>query len=246
MTIAANALCLSCGEQNHVGLLGFGARCTKCNAEIRFSTLGSGLRSSIPTPMGWRSWFAICAGVVIVIWALSSSDNSSPSYSSYDSQSYQAPYEYSSSALPADPAPAPVVEAAPTFSAEPVYISTGELRFEGAKARLAPLEIVTRVGSNYFIKLVNANTGVAEEFLFIRGGDRLEVQMPLGTYEMRYASGDVWYGEVLLFGPTTSYSRVDAPFEFRESAYQYEGYTIELYVQANGNLDMDPIPASQF
>lgn len=187
--------------------------------------------------MGWRSWLGIAAVFAFVLWTISISGDST---SSRDGQSYSAPYESYTSR------PTPAVQAQPAFAADPVYFETGEIRYAGFAERLAPLEIVTRAGTNYFVKLVDANTGVAVEFMLIRGGDRLEVLMPLGTYELRYATGETWYGEELLFGPATRYSRADAPFQFRNNGYQYEGYTVELYLQAGGNLDLDSISASQF
>jgi hypothetical protein len=70
--------------------------------------------------------------------------------------------------------------------------------------------------------------------------------MPLGSYEMRYAAGEVWYGEDALFGPSTAYSRADAAFDFVRGATQYEGYTVELTLQYNGNLRVQDISPSEF
>lgn len=63
---------------------------------------------------------------------------------------------------------------------------------------------------------------------------------------MRYATGSVWYGEELLFGPRTSYSRADTQFSFVNDGYQYSGYTVELFLQASGNLEVDRISAEDF
>jgi hypothetical protein len=134
----------------------------------------------------------------------------------------------------------------PAFDLPPVPIATGELRFVGVDERVAPLEIVTRPGTDYFVKMVNRVTGRTELFAFIHGGDRFQVDMPLGSYEMRYAAGEVWYGEDALFGPNTAYSRADAAFDFVRGATQYEGYTVELTLQYNGNLRVQDISPSEF
>ena len=36
---------------------------------------------------------------------------------------------------------------------------------------------------------------------------QLELKVPLGTFEIRYASGKQWYGYNYLFGDDTSYSK---------------------------------------
>lgn len=66
--------------------------------------------------------------------------------------------------------------------------------------------------------------------------ERLDALAPLGTYELRYAAGQTWYGTTHLFGPETSCSRADSQFEFRETPDGYSGYTVELFLQVNGNL----------
>lgn len=165
---------------------------------------------------------------------------------------YSAPYSgppptYADSYAPASPVyNATPVSPLPVFDAIPVPITTGEIRFAGTSTRLAPLQIVTQVGTNYFVKLINVSTGQSELFAFIKGGEVFEAQMPLGTYEMRYASGDIWYGESILFGPNTRYTRADEQFHFTEDYQGYSGYTVELIMRTNGNLDVDPISASQF
>jgi hypothetical protein len=236
MALAGNALCLACGTQNTTGALSFAAKCVTCQATLRRGTLDNRIASALPSPMGWRSWAAILAGIAaLIIWASGGDDNNT-----YSGRSYDAPYTQRDN--PPTQPQEPV-----TFEAALIPIATGEVRFVGNEiSRVAPLEIVTRGTSNYYIKLVNADTGITELFLYISGGERLEVLMPLGTYELKYASGDYWYGEELLFGPRTAFSRADAPFTFTNDGYQYAGYTVELYMQANGNLDVDSISAAEF
>lgn len=81
---------------------------------------------------------------------------------------------------------------------------------------------------------------------YIVGGQYFETKMPLGTYEIRYASGDVWYGEKHLFGPSTSYAKADELFNFRYERGGYAGYTIELIMQAHGNLRTQSIGPAAF
>ena len=82
--------------------------------------------------------------------------------------------------------------------------------------------------------------------IYIRGGDTVEVDVPLGSYEIRYAAGDTWYGEDELFGPETSYNKADDLFTFSDTGYQISGYTITLYQVVNGNLETIPLDKDRF
>ncbi len=75
--------------------------------------------------------------------------------------------------------------------------------------------------------------------------------MPLGTYRLKYGSGDVWYGPTLAFGPGTggssaSYAEADSDLVFRVAGSYVEGHHIELIKQIRGNLSTDPISVSDF
>ncbi|NDP46866.1 MAG: hypothetical protein GZ085_00475 [Sulfuriferula multivorans] len=112
---------------------------------------------------------------------------------------------------------------------------------------VAPLTITTRNdGYNYFVKVAHPGTTQSVSEFFIRSGESVVTQVPLGTYELKYASGKTWYGPVHMFGPETSYSKADTQFDFVDNGYQVSGYTVELYTQANGNLRMSGISANQF
>ena len=79
--------------------------------------------------------------------------------------------------------------------------------------------------------------------IFIRNGETAsDMDVPTGTYELRYASGDSWYGETDLFGPSTSYSKAESFFTFGNGS----GYTVELYKQVNGNLHTNSIDKDDF
>jgi hypothetical protein len=113
---------------------------------------------------------------------------------------------------------------------------------------VAPLNIKTsRAGGyHYFIKIVNTGTNQELGSYFIRSGSVLDIQVPLGTYEIKYATGKQWYGTADLFGPETSYSKADSLFTFSFDGYQYSGYTVELIMQQNGNLRTYGIQPNQW
>jgi hypothetical protein len=107
-----------------------------------------------------------------------------------------------------------------------------------------PLTIRTRAGSgNFYVKLVERTNLTTPMIIFVQDGATAhDISVPAGTYEMRYASGETWYGEDSLFGPNTSYSKADDDFTFGNG----DGYTVELYKQANGNLPTSSINKNNF
>ena len=107
----------------------------------------------------------------------------------------------------------------------------------------SPLQIKTNPGSHYWVKIVNAYNEQEEVVsYFIRGGETLDVNLPMGSYVVKYAYGDTWYGREHLFGENTGYSKADEVLEF----YRNQGYVIELIQQLNGNLHTTAIDESQF
>jgi hypothetical protein len=123
---------------------------------------------------------------------------------------------------------------------------SGECRRYTRKEAIAPFQLRSSAGTNYLVKLVDARTNSTSLTVFVQGGDTAEVQVPLGSYVVKYATGKKWYGYRYLFGPTTGYSKADKVFTFRREGDQVAGFTIILYETTDGNLDTDPIPAESF
>ncbi len=122
---------------------------------------------------------------------------------------------------------------------------TGVLKKPRTKNRATgPLTIRTRPGSgNFYVKLVKQFSNETTMVIFIRDGETAgDVDVPVGSYELRYASGRTWYGEDDLFGEETSYSKAASDFTFGDG----EGYTVELYKQLNGNLQTHPVNKNNF
>jgi tetratricopeptide (TPR) repeat protein len=113
----------------------------------------------------------------------------------------------------------------------------------------APFTIVTRNGSgHYFVKLRDNQSRNLVLAVFVREGEEANITVPLGTYELSYATGRTWYGSRSdqPFGSETRYARADDTFTFQVDGNYIQGYTVELYLQAYGNLDTQPISASEF
>jgi curved DNA-binding protein CbpA len=111
---------------------------------------------------------------------------------------------------------------------------------------VAPFEINSSFGSSYLVKLTDAFTGQPVLTVFVRGSNSVKLEIPLGTYVVKYASGDKWYGYTHLFGPTTTYTKADNTFTFSHDENQISGYTITLYKVRNGNLRTGTISANEF
>jgi len=127
--------------------------------------------------------------------------------------------------------------------------ATGIMQIYDSSFAVAPLEIRTQFGNgNYFVKIsrISGDRLVLSRTAFIRDGGTLDVLLPIGDYEVRYANGLKWYGTSLLFGTDTLYAKADDVFRFRETSDGYSGYTIELYKQVNGNLRTDRLRADEF
>jgi len=122
----------------------------------------------------------------------------------------------------------------------------GQVHYYSAGEPLAPLSINTAIGSNYFIKLVDPNTGAQVMTLFVRGGQRVKTNVPLGNYELRFASGTDWYGEEYLFGAETVCAKADPEFRFYQDDTSIMGHTLSLIKQADGNLHTRRITAKEF
>ncbi|MCB9981168.1 MAG: hypothetical protein H6860_02070 [Rhodospirillales bacterium] len=133
----------------------------------------------------------------------------------------------------------------PAFTAPPVQITHGIVS-KNFTSGVAPLEIKTGAGNNYYIKIVNVANNQVALTAYIVGGRPFEVLMPLGTYEIRYAAGNTWYGTQHYFGPDTAFSKANEVFHFTFDGYQYSGYTVELILQAYGNLRTVHIDEAEF
>lgn len=78
----------------------------------------------------------------------------------------------------------------------------------------APFKIQTEARSNFLLKLVDAQTRKDVMRMFIVGGQEANFWVPVGEYELVYASGQNWYGNELLFGPETQYAKADTVSRF--------------------------------
>ena len=106
---------------------------------------------------------------------------------------------------------------------------------------IAEFTIRTAAGSNYFIKLEDLSERPARAY-FLRGGSTRSFAVPLGTFALKYATGQSWCSEDELFGESTATNQADDTFTFNDDTH----WTVELILQRHGNLGTRSIPRSQF
>ena len=121
----------------------------------------------------------------------------------------------------------------------------GELVSRLSGEAVAPFQIKTTSGANYFFKLKNS---VTNEVLsgFIVGGRDFETVVPLGAYELKYAAGQEWLDETQYFGEKTSYAIAKSTLTFQSTNNGYKGVSVELILQKNGNLETGYLLKEQF
>lgn len=129
----------------------------------------------------------------------------------------------------------------------PVTIRKGVQHVYAGAERIAPFRVTTSVGqNNYFIKLVDASTNSPVMTIYVLGGSTFETRVPLGTYRLRYATGQTWYGTKNLFGPKTGYSEVEDSLTFSVQGDEVQGNDIQLVPQLGGNLATKTISPDEF
>jgi len=116
-----------------------------------------------------------------------------------------------------------------------------------AKESLAPFKITTKgTDTHYYLKLEDYYTEDKVMTIFVRAGETVQVNVPLGKYNLKYTSGDTWYGKEYMFGPKAYRAEAEETFNFRIEDNQYRGYTLELYKQEFGNLHEHPISRKEW
>lgn len=166
----------------------------------------------------------------------------------------------------------PATEASSTESTEPVLTpvqepSTGYIfeDFEGLGLgeSICPFTVETAFAGGYYfvidpIRMPHSGSSESDELyyellekyceirFYARSNSVVDILVPLGEYEIYYATGDTWYGEDLLFGPETQYYKCEGTFEFTEDYDGYSGWTLTLESVVGGNLDTSRISEGSF
>lgn len=147
-------------------------------------------------------------------------------------------------------------------SLKPINVYSGKIIIRPDYDQVCPLEIQSSSDSNYYIfldykgkpsrttvqrKKFNNSSGSESDMAFYVGaGQTVKVYVPVGNYDLFYATGTTFYGPKDLFGNTTQCYKADSVFEFYADSQSYLGHTVTLYTVPGGNLDTDTIPEFMF
>lgn len=135
----------------------------------------------------------------------------------------------------------------PIFDHPIIPIQQGLVTDYEGRERIAPFQITTPPSNNnFFIKLVDYTTNKPVLTFFVKAGNMFDIDVPLGSFKLKYAAGENWYGEKYLFGPDTHYSEAQTVLDFSQRGNQVSGHTVELIMQAHGNLHTITISPDKF
>ena len=128
----------------------------------------------------------------------------------------------------------------------PEEITTQLLYLADNYSGIAPFNISVASDKNFYVKLRRINDSTDVMTILVKRGDTFIGKAPLGVFELVYASGNNWYGEDLIFGPSTQYQQSDNDFVFRKEGRTIKGKTITLKPVRDGNMRTRKVSADQF
>ena len=180
----------------------------------------------------------IIAAIVILIIAANACNSSS---SSSRSTSSSSSYSYSSTPRPAT-TPKPTVKPTPTLTPQTMP-ANGKVFYCSTTDRPSSFKVTNSGSSNYYMKFVKAGTNTTVITFFVRANSTVEIDMPAGNLELRYACGSTWYGEKNLFGEKTAYAKDEEYYDFSNYTWEISLYTSNNYGQT---MDVETIDADEF
>lgn len=136
----------------------------------------------------------------------------------------------------------------------PVSVNNGQLICTPSEECLAPFSVTAPKDSACYVYMKCINSASSNAWatydshtsFYLSPGSSFSLDVPLGTYEIYYACGVDWYGARFLFGVDTTYSKCEGTFRFYDDGTYYQGWTLELYEQVNGNMDTEEISFADF
>lgn len=201
-------------------------------------------------------YLAIISLCGIVVWGISFFDDSSESTSSSEPSAEKTEEPVLEDNTPKDfddpTTPGQIQEKGQQLPDQSATLSPKPMPSNGtwwkytSEELIAPLQISVSEGRHYYVKLTDALTDEKVLTIFVRSGATVEVQVPTGSYNLKYAIGETWYGHKHHFGDKTRYMEADDVFDFKIVGQEVRGHRIELIVQRGGNLPTNSIPESEF
>jgi hypothetical protein len=110
----------------------------------------------------------------------------------------------------------------------------------------APFKVANGPYTSSLIKLTSIGDTTETISIFIRPNEDVEVPVPVGAYYCTIAYGNHWYGDAILFGPTTTYTSLVEILYFMNDGYSVTGNKLSLVKTTSGNLAEKNIRPSDF
>lgn len=186
-----------------------------------------------------RTWGIIAAAVLIAFGI--------HSYKTGELQAFLKPAanSYTTTSTTPRPKTMPTAKPSPSPSPKPLLTpSNGRVFLCTAENRPSSFKVTNGSSSNYFMKFVKAGTDTTVIAFFVRGNSTATIDMPTGTFELRYAYGTDWYGIHKLFGENTRYAKDEEYYEFTRT----KNWSISLYASLDyeQKMDVKNISADEF
>ncbi len=115
--------------------------------------------------------------------------------------------------------------------------------------RPALLTIRTGTGLSYLVKLESLTIDLPPLLYFLEGGQSVDVDVPLGEFRLKYATGTHRCGTPIFFGEDTAFSEANDTLTFEQNAASDTSathLTVELPLQADGKVMAKSISRNEF
>lgn len=178
--------------------------------------------------------------IFIVLGAVSPN---SPTYAQSPTETYDSQNSQYSPAIPLPSDAANLAYREPSLPQPeqgPLLVSES---FENYAGPTAPLKLTTPSDGNYVMKVEDWTTKELVAMYFIGSNSTLSIELPPGSYRIKFAKGGIWHGTYYLFGPRTAYSCISDKINFYASSNIIRGYGIQLTRRLDGNLKTPPLRA---
>lgn len=231
--------CKSCGQKLRIPRAG-SYRCPKCKTTgkiggaQRYEDILRQIKNILPAGhIGANKdkvavTILIVAFIAIVVWAWRDNrSNAQPTNFNIPQNSTYTP---------------PVVQQLP----EQPLPRNGSVRISTGRVGDAPFKISTKPGGHNLVKLINLSDSSEVISIFVQDGRTVEVNIPVGVYQMKIASGTKWYGNKNKFGRDGSYSTANEALTFAYDGDKIKGHEIKLFGVINGNLKTKEINPEDF
>ena len=135
------------------------------------------------------------------------------------------------------------------LSEQPLPANGSYKMFYSPEKYVSNFSVTADSKNHYFVKLVDGSNNPVL-YLFVRAHSTADIKAPLGIYEIRWVSGEKWYGFENLFGRSSRYQKALKTLDFYEkpisSGKQTLGHSITFNNVINGNLPSTSIGIKDF